>query len=54
LADLLHLRFAAITLQVDTLFNTFLSEDMVTAFNPFFESQIQQQLAKAVELDIRI
>jgi len=52
LADLVDLCLAAVPLQVDPLFYTVFSKDMVAASNPLLETQAQQQLAKAVELNI--
>jgi hypothetical protein len=54
LADLIHFRLAAVSLEVDPFFHTLLSEDMVTSSHAHFETQPEQQLAQFVKIDIRI
>src|SRR3989304_6022178 len=54
LANLIHFRLAAVSLEVDPFLHTLLPEDMMTPSHACFKSQPEQQLAQFVKIDVRI
>jgi hypothetical protein len=51
LADLIGLRLATFTLQVDLLINAGFAEDVMAASNSHLKTQDQEQLAKVIKSD---
>jgi hypothetical protein len=51
LADLIGLCFAALTLQIDLLFNPGFPKDVMAASNSHVKTQVQEQLAEVIKSD---
>jgi hypothetical protein len=51
LTDLIGLRLAAFTLQIDLLFYPGFAKDVMAPSNAHFKAQVQEQLAKVIKSD---
>jgi hypothetical protein len=51
---LVNFRFAPLTLQIDFLFDTSFSEDMMATSDALFKTQVKQQPAQIIERDMCI
>ena len=54
LPNLISLRFRALRLQVNYLFNSLVAENMITAANSLFKPESSQEAEQLVEVYIRV